>query len=116
MSDPGWTILRVCGVHKSFPVAGGSTVALQGVDLDIEAGSFASIVGPSGCGKSTLLQIMAGLATPTARGERGRGALVTPSTTGTLDQIGIDTKSHRNRNNIRPPGIVPFGSPISPCV
>jgi NitT/TauT family transport system ATP-binding protein len=65
MSDPGRTILRVRGVHKIFPVAGGSTVALNGIDLDIAAGSFVSIIGPSGCGKSTLLQIMAGLATPT---------------------------------------------------
>src|SRR5437764_1301902 len=66
MSQPGGAILRVCGLHKSFAAAGGTTVALNGVDLDIEARGFVSIIGPSGCGKSTLLQIMAGLATPTA--------------------------------------------------
>src|SRR3954451_5536500 len=66
MSEPGGAVLRVCGVHKSFAAAGGTTVALNGIDLDIAARSFISIVGPSGCGKSTLLQIMAGLATPTA--------------------------------------------------
>src|SRR3954471_4114705 len=66
MSEPGGAVLRVCGLHKSFAAAGGTTVALNGVDLDIAAGSFVSIVGPSGCGKSTLLQIMAGLASPTA--------------------------------------------------
>jgi NitT/TauT family transport system ATP-binding protein len=65
MNQPGRTVLRVRGVHKSFPAAGGRTVALNGIDLGIEAGSFVSIIGPSGCGKSTLLQIMAGLATPT---------------------------------------------------
>jgi NitT/TauT family transport system ATP-binding protein len=59
-------VLRVRGLHKSFAAAGGTTVALNGVDLDIEAGSFVSIVGPSGCGKSTLLQTMAGLASPTS--------------------------------------------------
>lgn len=59
-------MLRVCSLHKSFAAAGGATVALNGVDLEIEAGSFVSIIGPSGCGKSTLLQIMAGLATPTS--------------------------------------------------
>ena len=66
MSQSCRTVLRVCSVHKSFAAAGGTTVALNGIDLDIEAGGFVSIIGPSGCGKSTLLQIMAGLATPTS--------------------------------------------------
>jgi len=60
------TVLRVSKLHKSYAAAGGATVALSGVDLEIEAGSFVSIVGPSGCGKSTLLQIMAGLTTPSS--------------------------------------------------
>jgi len=66
MSEPGGAVLRVCNLHKSFAAAGGTTVALNGVDLDVAARSFVSIVGPSGCGKSTLLQIMAGLALPTS--------------------------------------------------
>jgi NitT/TauT family transport system ATP-binding protein len=66
MSPSGTTVLRVRGLRKSFAAAGSTTVALNGVDLDIEEGSFVSIVGPSGCGKSTLLQIMAGLASPTS--------------------------------------------------
>jgi NitT/TauT family transport system ATP-binding protein len=66
MSQPGGPVLRVCGVHKSFSAAGRTIVALNGIDLDIAAGSFVSIIGPSGCGKSTLLQIMAGLAAPSA--------------------------------------------------
>ncbi len=39
---------------------------LSGVDLDVGAGEFVSIVGPSGCGKSTLLRIVAGLIPPSA--------------------------------------------------
>ena len=42
------------------------TLALRGVDLDLAAGEFASLLGPSGCGKSTLLRIVAGLAAPSA--------------------------------------------------
>ena len=53
--------LSIRGVHKAFAAPGGTTVALNGVDLDIARGSFVSIIGPSGCGKSTLLQIVAGL-------------------------------------------------------
>jgi NitT/TauT family transport system ATP-binding protein len=66
MASSGRAVLRVCSLHKSYAAAGGTTVALNGIDLEIEAGSFVSIIGPSGCGKSTLLQIMAGLATPTS--------------------------------------------------
>jgi NitT/TauT family transport system ATP-binding protein len=39
------------------------TLALDDINLDIEAGEFVSVVGPSGCGKSTLMRIMAGLDT-----------------------------------------------------
>lgn len=34
---------------------------LDHIDIDMEKGSFVSIVGPSGCGKSTLLYMIAGL-------------------------------------------------------
>jgi len=58
--------LRIRGLAKNFAAPRGTTVALNGVDLDIARGSFVSIVGPSGCGKSTLLQIAAGLVAPSA--------------------------------------------------
>ena len=41
----------------------GEFVAIKGLDLDIEDGSFVVLVGPSGCGKSTLLRMIAGLET-----------------------------------------------------
>ena len=53
------------GVAKYFEPEGGVRVdTLDGIDLDIEGGSFVTLIGPSGCGKSTLLRIIAGLLPP----------------------------------------------------
>src|SRR5262249_26073702 len=50
-------------VSKQFS---NGTLAIRGVDLDIAAGGFLSLLGPSGCGKSPLLRIIAGLGVPSA--------------------------------------------------
>ena len=42
----------------------GDRVALENVNLAIEAGSLLAVVGPNGAGKSTLLKLMAGLIRP----------------------------------------------------
>jgi putative ABC transport system ATP-binding protein len=47
------------GVVKTFEE--GRVRALDGVDLDIDAGEWVAVVGPSGCGKSTLLHLIAAL-------------------------------------------------------
>jgi putative ABC transport system ATP-binding protein len=39
--------------------------ALQGVDLDIESGSYFALKGRSGSGKTTLLNLIGGLDRPT---------------------------------------------------
>lgn len=43
----------------------GDKVVLERVTLDIEAGSFVSIIGPSGAGKSSLLRVILGQEVPT---------------------------------------------------
>jgi NitT/TauT family transport system ATP-binding protein len=51
------------GISRVFNNGRESSVAVSGVDLTLEAGSFTAVVGPSGSGKSTLLHIAAGLDT-----------------------------------------------------
>ena len=52
------------GLTKEYAFEGASVNALRGVNFDLEAGEFVSIMGPSGCGKSTLLHIMGAVDVP----------------------------------------------------
>jgi multiple sugar transport system ATP-binding protein len=55
--------LRFSAVEKAF---GRGPPVLRGIDLDVDGGSFVTLVGPSGCGKSTMLNLVAGFERPTA--------------------------------------------------
>jgi ABC-2 type transport system ATP-binding protein len=55
-------VLRVRGLTKQF----GTTLAVDRIDLDVTAGSFAGIVGPNGAGKTTTLSMITGLLRPNA--------------------------------------------------
>ena len=53
---------RLHGVSKRF----GETVALEDVDLSIDAGEIVALLGPNGAGKTTALSILLGLRRPDA--------------------------------------------------
>ena len=62
--DSAQTIVRVIGVRKSFRMGKVEVEALKGVDMEIFAGEYISIMGPSGSGKSTLFNMIGGLDKP----------------------------------------------------
>jgi putative ABC transport system ATP-binding protein len=55
------SMVQVRNVSKRFARDGFEVVALDHVNLDIEAGDFLALMGPSGSGKSTLLNLLAGI-------------------------------------------------------
>jgi daunorubicin resistance ABC transporter ATP-binding subunit len=54
--------IEIHGVRKVF----GEVVALEGLELEVQAGSVFGLLGPNGAGKTTLVRILATLLAPTA--------------------------------------------------
>jgi NitT/TauT family transport system ATP-binding protein len=52
------------GLDVGYPGRHAPVKVIAGLDLEVEAGSFLSILGPSGCGKSTFLRVVADLLAP----------------------------------------------------
>jgi putative ABC transport system ATP-binding protein len=65
-SADGAAILRLEQLTRTFAVGDQFVRALDGVDLQVAAGEYISLMGPSGSGKSTLLNILGLLDRPTS--------------------------------------------------
>ena len=61
-----WPALQLHDVFKIFRSGPVETVALRGLELQVEPGELVAVLGPSGCGKSTMLALVAGLDEPSA--------------------------------------------------
>jgi ABC-type lipoprotein export system ATPase subunit len=59
------SIITAANISKTYQRGREEVCALRGVDLEIDAGEFVSIVGPSGAGKTALMNILGCLDTPT---------------------------------------------------
>jgi branched-chain amino acid transport system ATP-binding protein len=55
-------IISVNGLAKNF----GGLRAIDGIDLEVDAGEILGIIGPNGSGKTTLLNVVSGFVPPTA--------------------------------------------------
>lgn len=60
------TIVELSRVTKRYETPAGDFVAIDDIDLQIEAGELVALVGKSGSGKSTLLNIVTAIDAPTS--------------------------------------------------
>ena len=58
-------MLKLHNLFKVYRTEEVETIALNGVNIEIDQGDFVAVMGPSGCGKSTLLNIIGMLDNPT---------------------------------------------------
>ena len=69
------SLLQASSITKQFP----GTLALDNVQLDLQAGEIHAVVGENGAGKSTLMKILSGVYTPDAGSIHFEGAPLTIS-------------------------------------
>jgi ribose transport system ATP-binding protein len=80
-------LLSMSGITKSFP----GVRALDGVDLDVQAGEVHCLLGQNGAGKSTLIKVLAGAHQPDTGTIRWRGEPVTLRSPIAAMRLGIAT-------------------------
>ncbi len=59
------SLIQAENLSKIYGKGDTAVVALDHLNLKVEAGEFLAVMGPSGCGKSTLLHLLGGLDRPT---------------------------------------------------
>ncbi|MBW0105857.1 ABC transporter ATP-binding protein [Pseudonocardia sp. KRD291] len=75
---------RAVGLRKVF----GTTVAVDGIDLDVPAGSVFGMLGPNGSGKTTLIRMLLGLTRPSGGTAELLGRPVPDGLSATLPDVG----------------------------
>lgn len=80
-------LLSMSGITKSFP----GVRALDGVDLDVQAGEVHCLLGQNGAGKSTLIKVLSGAHQPDTGSIRWRGEEATLRSPIAAMRLGIAT-------------------------
>ncbi|WP_026782344.1 sugar ABC transporter ATP-binding protein [Pleomorphomonas koreensis] len=93
-------LVSLRNVFKAF----GSTRALAGASLDIEAGEIVALMGSNGAGKSTLVKILAGVIEADAGDIRLRGQPFAPRSPAEATAAGIVTV-HQSTGVVGIPGL-----------
>ncbi|MDN5918826.1 MAG: ABC transporter ATP-binding protein [Pseudonocardia sp.] len=77
-------VIRTDGLTKRF----GRIVAVDGVDLDVPAGSRFGLLGPNGSGKTTLVRLLLGLVHPTSGSAHVLGEPMPRAAASVLPRVG----------------------------
>jgi ABC-2 type transport system ATP-binding protein len=79
------------GLRKVF----GTTVAVDGIDLEVPVGSVLGMLGPNGSGKTTLIRMLLGLTRPTGGTMRLLGRPVPAERAAALGRVGAIVEEPR---------------------
>jgi ABC-2 type transport system ATP-binding protein len=79
------TAIKATGLHKSY----GSTLVLDGIDLDVAAGTVFALLGPNGAGKTTAVEILSTLVPADAGDVRVAGHDVAAEPDAVRSAIGV---------------------------
>jgi len=79
------TMIEAHGLKKRF----GPTVALDGLDLEVQTGAILGVLGPNGAGKTTAIRILTTLASPDGGTARVAGYDVVQQPRAVQRQIGV---------------------------
>lgn len=88
MNTHATTLMQLHGVAKKYP---NGTVALRGVDLEIEKGKVHGLLGANGAGKSTLIKILSGAYEPSGGEIIWRGKPVNWTSPKAANDMGVAT-------------------------
>ena len=89
--------IKIHNLKKQYQRKGGETItAVNGLDLQIEAGQVFGFLGPNGAGKTTTIKMICGLVKPTEGNIELNGYHVTKKRSNAMRQIGAVLEGTRN--------------------